>query len=82
MRYDAQILLGIEEHMKQKGISQAELARRLDVRPQSVSQVFTGKRAVITTTLENILDALGLELVVRSKTIEAENASASQMPPS
>jgi transcriptional regulator with XRE-family HTH domain len=66
--------------MKQKGINQAELARRLDVRPQSVSQVFTGKRAVITTTLENILDALGLELVVQPKT--AGELPASQMPPS
>jgi predicted XRE-type DNA-binding protein len=82
MRHDAQILLGIEEHMKQKGINQAELARRLDVRPQSVSQVFTGKRAVITTTLENMLDALGLELVVQPKTTKAEDVPASQMPPS
>lgn len=43
-------------------LTQRELAAKLTVTPQTVNQVFTGKRALITDTFQNFADALGVEV--------------------
>lgn len=47
------------------GITAAELAQRLDVTPQYISGLTTGRRGASVERLEEIGEALGLELVVR-----------------
>jgi transcriptional regulator with XRE-family HTH domain len=44
----------IRLYMDAQGLSQAELARRLDVSPQSIDQVLSGQKNVIALPLETI----------------------------
>ena len=45
-------------------LTQRELAAKLNVTPQTVNQVFTGKRALITDTFQNFADALGVDVQI------------------
>ena len=53
--------------MQQKGLTQAELARRLGKAPQSVAPILKGRRGKQPESLLEILDLLDLELEVRPK---------------
>ena len=64
---DKKIRSQIFNVMAQKGLRQAPLARMLRITPQSLSQVLSGQRAVLPTSLTAVLDELGLELAVQKK---------------
>lgn len=57
----------IRQEMDRQNVTQAELARKLDVKPPSLSQVLSGKRGLMPESLMDVLDALGLELVAQRK---------------
>ena len=56
---DNHIGLKIKELCKQKGLSGAELARRLGIKPQAVQTFFNTKNPR-TDTLEKVLEAIGI----------------------
>lgn len=53
--------------MLRESITQTELAERLGVTQQSLSDIIRGKRASIPSSLLKLLDALGLQLVATTK---------------
>ena len=57
----------IASYMKSQSVTQVDVARQLGITPQSVSQVLRGDRSHIRKPLLDILDTLGLELVVQPK---------------
>jgi hypothetical protein len=65
------VIRQIEEQMVLQGVSQAELGRRLNPESNNARQVayayLSGKRNFFTGTGKAILDALGLEVVIRLK---------------
>ncbi|WP_019587573.1 helix-turn-helix domain-containing protein [Deinococcus apachensis] len=63
MDVNARIRVQIREEMNRQGVTQAELARRLGIKPPSLAQVLSGKRGTMPDSLMDVLDALGLELV-------------------
>lgn len=65
MTNDEKIRAGIRSVMSKRGISQAELARRLGITAQSLNQVIGGARAGLPKSLTAVLDALNLELNVQ-----------------
>ena len=71
MTNDEKIRVQILEVMAKKGLRQASLARQLGVSPQSVNQVMKGDRAVLPTSLTAVLEALGVELTVQEKDVDA-----------
>lgn len=67
MKVNAKIRQQIYDYMKEKGVSQVDIAKQLGITPQSVSQVLRGDRSQIRSPLIAILDVLDLELVVQPK---------------
>ena len=65
------VLRQIKVHMAAAGISQLELGRRIAPESknpgQSINQYLTGRRSLFTGTGRDILDALGLEVVIQPK---------------
>jgi ribosome-binding protein aMBF1 (putative translation factor) len=55
----------IKEAREKAGISQSELARRMEVHQSSVVRLEKGSHAITETTLRKVAEALGLELVVK-----------------
>jgi plasmid maintenance system antidote protein VapI len=64
---DKKIRQAIEDHMNKVGLNNAELARRMKVSPQAVGQIINGQRGRIPDSLNDLLKAIGLELVVKAK---------------
>ena len=56
----------VRQHMKQNGITQETLAKKLGITQGAVSQVLGGRGAV-PKSFTDLLDAVGLELVLRPK---------------
>ena len=55
------------------GLTQARLAEKIDVQPETISRVETGKRTASLDLLERIADALDLELHELFRAEEKEN---------
>lgn len=55
----------VKEAREKAGISQSELARRMEVHQSSVVRMEKGDHAPAISTLEKVAEALGLELVVK-----------------
>lgn len=53
--------------MNDKHVTQADLARLLGVTPSAVGNALTGDKALLTSTLRNILSTLDLTLTVTTK---------------
>lgn len=53
--------------LKREGVSQSQLARELGVSRQSLNQVMTGKRSLITPTLVKLCERLKLEIVLEKQ---------------
>lgn len=53
--------------MTQRGLSQADLARQLDVSPAHVSRMLSGAAGKIPESLIRVLNALDLEICVCPK---------------
>jgi ribosome-binding protein aMBF1 (putative translation factor) len=64
---DKKIRQAIEARMNKVGLSNAELARKMKVSPQAVGQIINGQRGRIPDSLNDLLKAIGLELVVKAK---------------
>ncbi len=48
--------------MQDRGLTQAELARQLGIKPPSLAQILSGRRGLVPASLLNVLDALELKL--------------------
>ncbi|WP_264775622.1 helix-turn-helix domain-containing protein [Deinococcus aetherius] len=55
------------EEMQRKGINRQQLAEMIDMNPQYLWDMLAGKRSNIPQRWQDILDALGLEIVVQPK---------------
>lgn len=60
------------EHMRKQGLTKADVARRLGVTHQAVSNILSGRSAKIPASLENLLTVVDLQLVVAPKKTEKE----------
>jgi DNA-binding phage protein len=64
----AEVLHAIESVREQESIPKAEVARRMDRKPEAVSRLLRGQGANPTLdTLVELADAIGLELDIRIK---------------
>lgn len=54
--------------MRRESISQVELARRLGMSPQYLSDVLTGRRSRLPKSLAGILEALSLDIELMPRT--------------
>lgn len=57
----------IKAQMARYGISKRQLAETLEITEPGLSNILSGSKGIITKNLEQILDALGLELIVQPK---------------
>lgn len=62
-----EIRKAVRERLREKGMSQSELANRSGVREDYVSKVLRGERVKVPGEFGAVLEALGLELTVREK---------------
>ena len=62
------VLQEVRAEMRERGLTQLELAKRIAANNQYVNDILTGKRGTISKRWEDILDELGLELTVTPKT--------------
>ena len=67
MAHHDKLLKDIARHMRIEGITQTELAQRIESSRSYISQVMAGEKSRLPKTIEKILDTLGLELTVREK---------------
>ncbi|MGA2163179.1 MAG: XRE family transcriptional regulator [Solirubrobacteraceae bacterium] len=64
----AEVLRVIEEVRERENIPKAEIARRMDRRPEAISRLLRGEGSNPTLdTLIDLVDAVGLELDIRIK---------------
>ncbi|MDR2701954.1 MAG: helix-turn-helix domain-containing protein [Spirochaetaceae bacterium] len=72
---DLRALLGenLKRYRLAKGLSQAKLAEILDITPNFISEIETGKRWVSSDTLVNLAESLGIEEYELIKPPEAPN---------
>lgn len=62
----AQVLYVIESVREQQNVPKAEIARRMDRKPEAISRLLRGEGSNPTLdTLVDLVDALGLELDIR-----------------
>ena len=57
----------IDQRMREKKIKQKEIAEKLGVSVQAVSQIVNGQRGSIPDSLANLLEALDLRLIAIPK---------------
>ena len=62
MNVNQKIRVQVRETMAAQGLTQAELARQLGIKPPSLAQILSGKRGTIPASLMDVLQALGLTL--------------------
>jgi transcriptional regulator with XRE-family HTH domain len=62
-----QLQVAVQEAIWERGISQAEIARQIGLSEAHVSRFLRGERVLSMESLSKILDALGLEIVVRPR---------------
>jgi len=70
---DLRIILGgnLKRYRNFKGLSQAKLAEMLDISPNFISDIETGKRWLSSDTLVNLAESLGVEVYEFLKPSEA-----------
>lgn len=62
---DKQIRAAIKDRLKALGMTNADVAKTLDITPQAVGQLVNGDRGKIPDSLLGLLHAIGLELTVK-----------------
>jgi plasmid maintenance system antidote protein VapI len=67
MDANEQLKREIKAYLVKSGKTQTQLAESLGMSRSSLSNILTGDRGLLTGSAVRILDALGLELVVRPK---------------
>ena len=66
--------------MKEKGLTQAALAKRLGIKQPSVADILSGRRGRQPESLLNLLDAAGLELTIQPKTASGSREGVDASP--
>lgn len=64
--------VAIQETIWNGGIPQAELARRVGLSPAQVSRFLKGERGLSLEAIDLMMDALGLEIVIRPRKRERD----------
>jgi transcriptional regulator with XRE-family HTH domain len=64
---DEYIKATIKARIKELGTTQADVARKIGVTPQAVSNVLKEGNVSIPSSLLNVLNAVGLKLVVEAQ---------------
>jgi transcriptional regulator with XRE-family HTH domain len=59
---EEQLLDEIAHVMRVKGVSQRDFAEHKGVSPQSVNQIFTGRRGLLTSSGVELLEYLGVHI--------------------
>lgn len=62
----------IRARMQERGLTQAELARQLGIKPPSLAQILSGRRGKVPESLLAVLSALALRVDVQP--IEEEHS--------
>jgi transcriptional regulator with XRE-family HTH domain len=57
----------IQARIQERGLTQAELARQLGIKPPSLAQILSGRRGRVPESLLNVLQALDLHLDAHPK---------------
>lgn len=65
METDELIRQRIRARMQECGLTQAELARQLGIKPPSLAQILSGRRGRVPESLLDVLEALDLHLDAR-----------------
>ena len=68
-RTPKQLGIAVQRRRKEQNLTQGELGARMNARQATVSKLEKGEPATQLQTLMNSLAALGLELVVRPRTM-------------
>ena len=64
LRHSQKIAVKVLLHMKQDGLTQKELAERMNCTQQYVSKILKGKENMSLDTLSRLEDALGINLIL------------------
>lgn len=64
MNTDDLIRERIRSRMRERGLTQAELARQLGIKPPSLAQILSGRRSKVPESLLAVLNALDLQIDV------------------
>jgi transcriptional regulator with XRE-family HTH domain len=57
----------VKETLWERGISQRDLARLVDLTEGGISRFLSGQREASYPTIDKLMDALGLEIVIRPR---------------
>ena len=63
-----QLRVAIQEAIWKQGFQQAELARRVGLSPAQVSRFLKGERGLSLESIDRLMEALGLEIVIQPGT--------------
>lgn len=66
-RMNDDIRRAVRVRLAERNWRQADLARKLGMKPQYLSKLLTGDAGKIPTSWQRVFDELGLELVARKK---------------
>ncbi len=72
LRHSRQIALKIAKTLKAQGLSQKQLAERLQVSPQQVSKILKGTENMTLETIAKIESALDISLIGEALYVEAD----------
>lgn len=67
-----QVGAAIRRHRRRIGLNQADLGQRANVRQATISALERGEVGVQLRTLLDVISALGLELVIRERSVSTE----------
>jgi transcriptional regulator with XRE-family HTH domain len=71
MRMNKVVTEQIKRVMEKQGVSQGELSRRTGIERPNITRMLSGRSGKVPESWQKILDELGLELVVKSKSNHA-----------
>ncbi|MBI1820222.1 MAG: helix-turn-helix domain-containing protein [Nitrospirae bacterium] len=67
-RTTKQVAAAVRRVRRQQGLTQGELGKKIKLRQATISRLEKGEEAILLQTLLDVLGALNLELVIRSRT--------------
>lgn len=62
-----QLRVTVQEAMWKRGVPQAELARQTGLSEGQISRFLKGERGLSLESIDKLMDALGLEIVIRPR---------------
>ena len=62
-----QLRVMVQEAMWKRGVQQAELARQTGLSEGQISRFLKGERGLSLESIDRMMDALGLEIVIRPR---------------